>query len=73
MFDIVDNFYIPGRGKVVLVKFQEPQKRDFVCSFLGKKINGEEIVGVELRATGEGCLHKDAGFLVRNKNEDSSR
>ena len=62
---IVDQFFISGIGKVYMVEFAKPETRKAVSTLKGRYIKGKKIIGIEMHATGEGCLHKNAGLLVR--------
>ncbi len=54
-YEIKDHYFIKGRDKVYIIKSDKYYLRKDFNNLLGKKINGEEIVGIELFAVGNSC------------------
>lgn len=64
-YKIVDEFQFSGRCKVIVIEFDKPQLRKDIYKLIGNKINRQEIINIELYASGESCYHKNAGLLIR--------
>lgn len=68
-YEILDSAYIKKVPsctliKVYYVKFLKPYLRKDITTLVGQKIDGKEIVDIELHALGEECSHYSAGLAV---------